>query len=134
MSNFDSKPLICDLILLLGQKRQNIVNNNRVFAGKGREDRALILTYLDSPMAEVFPHYCLSFSIFVIFRENWVVKVGLRVQTLDLFIFYENSNPSNFFQCFLFGRVPPLVRILAILDHILGEEGPKIFSQNFENF
>ena len=95
-------PFICDPILFPGQHSPNISNNNRVFSGKGREDRAFILTFLDGPMAEVFPHYCLSFSISAIFRENRVVKVGLKVLSLDPFHFYENSNPSNFLQTMFF--------------------------------
>ena len=103
-------------------------------------------TYLDSPMAEVFPHYCLSFSVLAIFREKLVVKVGLKVQTLDPFFFMKTRILQIFFkQCFLFPRVLPLVRISAILDRIWGSKGPKsshkrpfhgcwIVTQNFENF
>ena len=84
---------------------------NRVFPGKGRGDRALILTYLDSPMAEVLPHYCLSFSISAIFRGKRMVKVGRKVQTLRPSLVHKNLNPSNFFQTmFLFPRVLPLVK------------------------
>ena len=104
----------------------NIAKINRVFSGKGRGDRALILTYLDNPVAVAFPHYWISFSISVIFRGKRVVKVGPKVQTLGRFLFHENSNPSYFFQTmFLFVRVL-LMRILAILDHIWGSKGPKI--------
>ena len=88
--NFDSNPLICDLTLLPGKNSPSISNNYCVFTGKGRGDRALILKYLDSPMAEIFPHYWLSFSILANFREKRVVKVGLKVQTFDPFLFYEN--------------------------------------------
>ena len=53
-----------------------------------------------------------------------MVKVGLKVQILGLFLFYENSNPSYFFQTmFLFPRILPLVRILAMLDLIWGSKG-----------
>ena len=41
---------------------------NRLFPGKGRGDKALILTYLDSAMAKVSLRYCLFFSISAIFR------------------------------------------------------------------
>ena len=64
LSNFDSNTLICALTLFPGQKSPNIGKGNCVFSGKGGGDRALILTYLISPMAEVFPHYCLSFFDF----------------------------------------------------------------------
>ena len=101
LSNFDSHPLIYDTALFPDKNSPNIANSNRVFPGERRGDRALNLTYLDSPIAEVFPHCYLSFSILAIFRETWVVKVGLKVQTLGPFLFYESSNPSNFFkQCF----------------------------------
>ena len=39
----------------------NITKCNRVFPGKERGDRDLILKYLDGPMADVFPHYWLFF-------------------------------------------------------------------------
>ena len=79
----------------------NIAKSNCTFPGKGRGDRDLILTYLDSPMAEDFPHYCLSFLDLAIFRGKRVVKVGLKVQILGPSLFHENSNPSIFFkQCF----------------------------------
>ena len=74
----------------------NIAKTNCVFRGKGRRDGALILTYLDSPMAEAFPNYCLSFSISAIFRRKRVVKVGSKVQTFGSSLVHENSNPSNF--------------------------------------
>ena len=98
----------------------------RVFSGKGKRDKVLILTYLDSSMAEVFPHYCLSFLILGIFRGKRVLTVGPKVQTLGLFLFHENSDPSNFFQTmFSFVRVLILVRISAILDYIWGSKGQK---------
>ena len=101
LSNFDSNPLICDSILFPGKNGPNIAKSNHAFPGKGRVDRALILTYLDSPMAELYPHYCLSFPISAIFRGKRVVKVGQQVQTLGPSLFHENWNPSNFFkQCF----------------------------------
>ena len=79
----------------------NIAKINRVFSGKGRGDRALILTYLDSPVAVVFPHYWISFSISVIFRGKRVVKVGPKVQTLGRFFFMKIQILRIFFkQCF----------------------------------
>ena len=109
LSNFDSYPLIFDPNLLPGKNSPNIAKSNHVFLGKGAGDRALILTYLDSPMAEVFPSYCLYF--------------GPKVQTLDSYRFYESFNffSNNVF----FTRVLPLVRISAILDHIWEIKGPK---------
>ena len=62
--NFNSHPLIYDPTLFPGKNSPNIAKSNRVFPEKGRGDRALILTYLVSPMAEVFPNYCLSFFDF----------------------------------------------------------------------
>ena len=101
LSNFGSNPLTCDTTLFPGKNSPNFANSNRVFPGKGRGDRAFILTYLDSPIVEVFPPCCLS-----------------KVQTLGPFLFNENSNPSNIFQTmFLFTRVLHLVRISALFDH-----------------
>ena len=57
LSNFDSNPLICDPTLFPGKNSPNIAKNNRVLPGKGRGDKALILTYLDSSMVEVFLYY-----------------------------------------------------------------------------
>ena len=91
LSIFDSNPLIYDPTLFPGKNRTIITSSNRVFPGKGRGDKILILTYLDGPMAEVFPHYCLFLSILAIFREKRVVKVGLKVQTLGPSLSYENS-------------------------------------------
>ena len=100
LSNFDSNPLICDATLFPGKNSPNIAKGNSVFPGKGRGDRALILTYLGSPVADVFPKYCLSFSISAIFKGKRVVKVGPKVQTLGPSLFYENTDPSNFFKQF----------------------------------
>ena len=80
--------LICDATLFPGKNSPSIANSNRVFPGKGRRDRALILTYLDSQVTEVFPDYCLYFSISAIFRGRRVVRVGPKVQTLGPFLFY----------------------------------------------
>ena len=90
LSNLDSFPLIYDPNLFPGKNSQDIAKCNRTFPGKGRGNRALIFTYLDSPMAEVFSYYCLSFSISVIFRWKRVVKVGPKVQTLGRSIFHGN--------------------------------------------
>ena len=47
-------------------------------SGKVRGDRALILTNLDNPMAEVFPTTACLFLIAAIFRGERVVKVGAK--------------------------------------------------------
>ena len=57
-------PFVCDPTLFPGKISPNISNSNCVFPGKGRGDRALILTYLNSPMAKVFLHFCLIFLDF----------------------------------------------------------------------
>ena len=98
LTNFDPNPLICDPTLFLGKNCPNIAKSNRVFPGKEKKDRALILTYLDSRMVEVFPHFSLSFSISTIFRVKRVIKVGPKVMKhFGSSLFHENSNPSNFF-------------------------------------
>ena len=136
MSNFDSSLLIFDSTLFLDKNSPNIAKSNRVVPGKGGGNRALILTYLDSLMDEIFQPDRLYFSISAIFRRKPLVKVGP-----PLFI-----NPSISFQAmFLFARVLPMSRISAILDHIWLSKGPKtsqkgpfdgcwIGTQNFENF
>ena len=127
LSNFDSNPLIYDPTLFPGKSNLNIAESNCVLPGNGKGDSALVLTHLNSLMAEVFFHHCLSFSISVIFRGKRVVKVGPKVQTLVPSLFHKNSNPSNFFQImFLFARVLlHLVKISAILDHTWTSKGPK---------
>ena len=62
MSNFDSDPLTCDPALFPAKNTLNSAKSIRIFPGKRRRDRALILTYLDSPMTEVFPHPYLFFQ------------------------------------------------------------------------
>ena len=55
-----------------------------------RDVRALILTYMDSPTAEVFPHYYFFFFFNFPFKGKWGVKVGPKVQTLGPSLFYKN--------------------------------------------
>ena len=83
----------------------NNEKSNRIFPGMGRGDRDLILAYLDSLLADIFPHYCLSFSILAILQGQRVVKVEPKVPTLGPSVFHENSNPPNFFQLLLV-RIP----------------------------
>ena len=80
-------------------------------------------------MADVFPQYCLFFSILTILRRKRGVKVGPKVLILRPSFFHKYSNSSKNFQTvFLFARVLTLVRIAAILDHIGGvrtQKSPK---------
>ena len=121
LSNFDSNPLICDPTLFPGKNSRNIANSNRVFSGKGRGDRVLILTYLDSQIADVFPHLCLSFSILGILREKLVVNFA----NFWSISFLWKLESFKFCLMFLLPRVLPMVRISATLDHIWGSKGPK---------
>ena len=81
MSNFDSNPLTCDPALFTAKNRRSSAKSNRIFPGKGRVESALMLTYLDSPTVEVFPHYKLLFSISAIFRgkrgQSWTKNANL---------------------------------------------------------
>ena len=52
-----------------------------IFHLKGRGDRVLPFTYLDSPMAE-FSYFFLFSLIFAIFRGKKQVKDGRNMQTL----------------------------------------------------
>ena len=65
LSNFDSNPLTCDPTSFPGKSRTNIAKSNPIFPGKGRRDETFFLTCLDSPMAEVFPHF-----FFFLFRPS----------------------------------------------------------------
>ena len=119
MSNFDSDTLHCEPTMFLAINSPNSAKSNLIFPGKGRGDRALILTYLVSSMTEDFLGYCLFFSILAISKRNLGVKVGPKVHFLGPSLFHKNSNPSKYFQTmFLFARVLPLVRIPANLDKI----------------
>ena len=62
------------------QKRQNSAKSYRIFSGKWRVDKALILIYLNSVMTKVFFDYRAFFSILVIFWRKQRVKVGPKVQ------------------------------------------------------
>ena len=57
-------------------KTAQTVQKITVFSWKGRGDWALILTYLDNPIAEIFPHYSQNFLISAIFRGKREVKIG----------------------------------------------------------
>ena len=101
LSNFDSNPLTCDPALFPVKNIPNIAKSNRIFPEKGRADKNFILTYLDSSVAEVFPKYCLFFSILATFRRKRGVRVGPKVVTLGPFLFHKYSDPSKVFkQCF----------------------------------
>ena len=107
---------------------ENIAKTNRIFPGKEGGDKPLILTYLDSLMAEVFPQYCLFFSILAIFRGKLGSKLSskFKVLNLGLSIFYKNSNPSKCFQTmFLFPEILPLAITSAVLDYIWGSRAKK---------
>ena len=63
-SNVDSNHLTCDLDLFPGNNKTNIAKSNLVFPGKGRGDKTLIVTCLDSPMAVDSPYYLFFFFDF----------------------------------------------------------------------
>ena len=83
----------------------NRIKSNRVFPGKGKGDKDLILIYLVSPMTDVFLHNWLFCLISALFRGKWMVKVGPKEQTLGSSLFHENSSPSSFSKqcCYLLG-------------------------------
>ena len=78
MSNFNSEPLTCNPTLRRAKNSPDRAKSNYVFPGKGRGDRALILTYINSPMAEVFPYSIYFCSIRLSSGENGGVKVGQK--------------------------------------------------------
>ena len=61
MWNFYSRPFGFDLALFPAKNNPNSTNTYRIFPGKESIDRALILTYLDSPIVEVSPHFTFLF-------------------------------------------------------------------------
>ena len=107
----------------------------------GRGDPALILTYLDSPVTDVFPHHWLYLFNFGYLQgemggPSWVdqkCKLWVRLLLMKLESF-------SFFQAkLLFARVLPLMRISPILDRIWGSHPKRSISwmmnrqENFEN-
>ena len=103
LSNFNSNPLTCDPALFSGKNISNIAESNGIFPGKEEERKTS-----------------------TIFRRKRGVKVGPKTLTLGLSLFHKYWNPSKKFQTvFLFARVIPLVRILAILNHIGGVRAKK---------
>ena len=126
--NFDSNPLVCDPILFPGSNSPSIAKSKVIvfFHRKGRGDKTTILTYLDSPVPEVFPYYYFPFSILVIFRRKRMVQVLDQNCKLWVQIFFMKTWILQVFYqtMFLFAGVLPLVRILTILDHIFGSKGP----------
>ena len=85
-------------LLKISQILQKVI---AFFPKRGRADKNFILTYLDSSVAEVFPKYCLFFSILATFRRKRGVRVGPKVITLGPFLFHKYSDPSKVFkQCF----------------------------------
>ena len=131
LSNFDSNALICGPTLFPGKNSPNIAKCNRAFPGEGREDRTLILTYLDSPMARFFPTTAYLFRLRPSSRET-VGQSWTKVPILGPSLFHENINLSIFFQTMLlFDTVLPLVRISAISDHVWGSKGPKTSEKSY---
>ena len=45
---------MCDLAQFPSKGNPNSAKSNCIFPGKGREDRAVILTYLESPIDKLF--------------------------------------------------------------------------------
>ena len=126
LSNFDSNSLICDPTPFPGKKSPNIAKSNCVFPMNGRGDRDLILTYLDRQIAEVFPTTAYLFQYRPSSggngRSKWDQKCKLWIH---LFFMKTQLLQIFFKQCFWFAKVLPLVRLSAILEHILESKYPK---------
>ena len=122
MSNFDFDSLTCDSTLLPTKNNPSSAKDNCIFLRKGREDRALTLTYLDSPIVKVFLERYLYILILATFRWYRGFKVGPKVQTLGLSGSCKKSNFSKVLQK-LFLSFKTLVQISAKLDHICGSKG-----------
>ena len=94
-SFFDSDPLTFDHTCIFTKKRSKSAKSNPIFHWKGTQDTALILRFLDSPMAEVNLVMFLLFSISAIFRGRKGVKVGPNVKTLGMSRFCKILNFSE---------------------------------------
>ena len=107
---------------------------------KGRGGRALILTYLDSPVTEVFPHHWLYLFNFGHLQgemggQSWTKSANFG----SAFSLWKLESFQFFQATLLFPRVFPLVRISEILDHFWGSYPKRAISwmlnwhENFEN-
>ena len=102
-------------------------NQNRAsfFPGKERGDRALILPYLDSPIAKVFSWKILIFY-FGHFRRKWAGQSWTKSANFGYvpfpkkLAFFEDSWKTAFLSLAL-----PLVKISAKSDNIWESKGPK---------
>ena len=98
---------------------------NDFFLRKASGDRVLILTHLDSPMPKLFSEKIFILILFylillllilfllisAIFMGKRRVKVGQKLETLDLSLFLKSLNPSKKFETMiLFAIVLSLVK------------------------
>ena len=109
MSNFDLNPLTSDLTLFPVKNSPNSAKSNHIFTGKERGDRNLLLTFLDSPMAEVFLVSIYIFRFRSSSGENWRLELQ-KCKLWSASLFHKTSNLSKVIQTsFLSVRVLPLV-------------------------
>ena len=78
------------LTYFLAKNSTNSAKSNRIFPGKRTRDRALILTYLDSSMAEGY----LDYYVFFQFRPSSGGNLGSKEQTSDPSLFHKNPSTS----------------------------------------
>ena len=107
---------------------------------KGRGGRALILTYLDCPVTEVFPHHWLYLFNFGYPQGEMGGQSWTKSANFGSVSFSWKLESFNFFQATLFfARLLPMVRISTILEHIWGSHIKRAISwmlnrhENFEN-
>ena len=79
-----------------------MVSKNNIQCPKIDEYKALSLTYLDSPITEVFPTTTYLFQFHPSLGGKWGIKVGPKVQTLCLPFYHKNSNSSKNFSSNIF--------------------------------
>ena len=135
--------LTCDPALFPHKNIPNIAKSNRIFLRNGRGDKEFIWDIWITQWVKSL-RLTAYFSILAIIRRKRGVKVSPNVLTLGPSRFDKYSSPSKHFRTvFLLGRVLPLVRISAILDHTGGVKtkdlqqgifrGCWIDTQNFGN-
>ena len=88
-------------------------------------DRALIFTYLITQLQTFWPTTAYLFQFQPSSGETGA-QSWREMQTLGSSLFNENSNPLNIFTN---NGVLPKVRMLALLDHIWGNKGPKTYQK-----
>ena len=113
-----SSPLTCGPVLLLGKIAQILQKVIVFFPEKEEEIKPWFWHIWKAQLLKFFRTNAI-FTNFDYLHGKRGVKVRPKMLSFGLSLLHKNSNPSKIFETsFLFARVLPLVRSLAILDYI----------------